>query len=236
MTTLTLQKAKRWLKASDTPLARHLFNAAKACIHFELPNVRWFYGSLFASHKLVTNSLAALMRIIYWTPLFKSQTLTTGKRLYLYGGLPFMSGGVQVSLGDDCRVSGQTTFSGRVHGEYPAQLIVGDNVDIGWMTTIACGRKVAIGNNVRIAGRAFLAGYPGHPIDAQQRAAGSPETEDQVGDIILEDDVWLATGVSVMAGVTIGKGTIVAAGSVVTKSLPANVLAGGVPAKVIKTL
>ena len=65
---------------------------------------------------------------------------------------------------------------------------------------------------------------------------GLPETDEQVGDIIIEKDVWLATGVSVMAGVRIGQGTIVAAGSVVTQDLPSMVLAGGIPAKVIRKL
>ena len=68
------------------------------------------------------------------------------------------------------------------------------------------------------------------------RALGKPDEDSQVGDIILEDDVWLATGVKVMPGVTIGRGTIVAAGSAVTKNLPRFVLAAGVPAKVIKSI
>ena len=115
-------------------------------------------------------------------------------------------------------------------------LIVGNNIDIGWMTTIAVGTKVELGDNVRIAGRALLAGYPGHPLDPKARALGLSETDDQVADIILDNDVWLATGVSVMAGVRIGQGTIVAAGSVVTRDLPAMVLAGGIPAKVIRSI
>ena len=45
--------------------------------------------------------------------------------------------------------------------------------------------------------------YPGHPVNAKLRAQGKPEHESQVGDITLEDDVWLATGVKVMPGVTI---------------------------------
>ena len=76
----------------------------------------------------------------------------------------------------------------------------------------------------------------GRSLDPEDRAAGLPEKDEQVGDIIIENDVWLATGVSVMAGVTIGRGTIVAAGSVVTKDLPPMVLAGGSPAKVIRSL
>ncbi|SGZ12287.1 Probable maltose O-acetyltransferase [Moritella viscosa] len=93
-----------------------------------------------------------------------------------------------------------------------------------------------IEDNVRLAGQVFLAGYPGHPVDAKERAAGLPDHEHQVGDIILKRDVWLATGVRVMAGVTIGEGTIVATGSIVTSDLPPGVLAGGIPAKVIKSL
>ncbi|WP_060586152.1 hypothetical protein [Aeromonas schubertii] len=93
-----------------------------------------------------------------------------------------------------------------------------------------------LGDHVRIAGRAFLAGYPGHPLDAEARARGEPDQESQVGDIILEDHVWLATGVMVMAGVRIGRGTVVAAGSVVTRDLPADVVAAGNPARVIRSL
>ena len=87
-----------------------------------------------------------------------------------------------------------------------------------------------------MGGRNFLAGYPGHPIDAADRAAGLPDCDSQVGDIILEKDVWLGTGVMVMAGVTIGEGSIIAAGSIVTKSIPSGVLAAGCPARVVKRI
>ena len=115
------------------------------------------------------------------------------------------------------------------------ELVIGDKY-IGWQTTIAVGRRVVLGKNVLIAGRALLAGYPGHPLDATDRSAGLPDTPDQVGDVVIEDDVWLATGVTVTAGVRIGRGTVVAAGSVVTRDLPAFVLAGGIPARIIRQL
>lgn len=53
------------------------------------------------------------------------------------------------------------------------------------------------------------------------------------GDIIVEDDAWIGFRAIILSGVTIGKGAIVAAGSVVTKSVPAYAIVGGVPAKVI---
>ncbi|NTS76157.1 acyltransferase [Catenovulum sp. SM1970] len=233
---MSMNQTKQWLKTSDQPIAKTLFKIIKAIRQFELPAPKLIYLPLYHGHKFITNTLSSLARITYWTPLFKSQIKGSAKRLYLYGGMPFLSGGIDITVGDDCRISGQSTFSGRVHGAEPAKLILGNNIDIGWMTTIASGTKVVIEDNVRIAGRAFFAGYPGHPLDAQARAEGAACLDSQAKDIILKKDVWLATGVSVMAGVTIGEGTIVAAGSVVTRDLPANVLAAGSPAKVIKQL
>lgn len=52
-------------------------------------------------------------------------------------------------------------------------------------------------------------------------------------DIVLGDDVWLGANVVVVAGVTIGSGAVVAAGAVVTRDLPPNCIAAGVPARVI---
>ena len=167
--------------------------------------------------------------------MLQSRLAAPAARLHLYGGLPLILGPLRLSLGADCRLSGQTTLTGRAGGEQP-ELIVGKNCDIGWQTTIAVGRKVVLGDNVRIAGKAFLAGYPGHPLDAAARASGLPDEDSQIGDIVLEDDVWLATGVTVSAGVTIGRGTVVAAGSVVTKNLPPGVLAAGAPAKIIRKI
>ena len=53
-------------------------------------------------------------------------------------------------------------------------------------------------------------------------------------DIVVGNDVWLGSNSVVLAGVTIGDGTVIAAGSVVTKDIPEYVIAGGVPAKIIK--
>lgn len=54
------------------------------------------------------------------------------------------------------------------------------------------------------------------------------------GDIIVDDDVWIGYGTTIMSGVHIGQGAVVAAGAVVTKDVPPYAIVGGVPAKVIK--
>lgn len=54
------------------------------------------------------------------------------------------------------------------------------------------------------------------------------------GDIVVEDDVWIAYGATILSGVRIGQGAVIAAGSVVTKDVPPYAIVGGIPAKVIK--
>ncbi len=236
MINISLNKTKQWLKRSETPLAKGLFTQLKSICRFEIPAPRLVVTPLYFIHCSLRTLVTTLTRIFWWTPLLKGRCDSVGQHLNLFGGLPFISGALRISMGDNCRISGHTTFSGRTCSQQMPELRVGNNVDIGYMTTIAVGQRVEIGNNVRIAGHAFLAGYPGHPLDAKARAAGQPETDDQVGNIILEEDVWLATNVSVLAGVRIGRGTIVATGSVVTRDLPAMVLAAGIPARVIRHL
>ncbi|MDB5572527.1 MAG: acetyltransferase [Hyphomicrobiales bacterium] len=227
---------RRWAKGRETPLARFAYDSAKALRGMAFPVIPGVHAALYALHKGVHGLASTILRVVWSTPLFQSRLETPARGLYLYGGVPLVLGPVRIALGEGCRVSGQTTISGRSASRIAPTLSVGRNCDIGWQTTIAVGGAVVLGDNVRIAGRAFLAGYPGHPLDPAARASGAPDTDDQVGDIVLEDDVWLATGVTVCAGVRIGAGSVIAAGSVVTKDVPAGVLAAGVPARVVRKI
>jgi maltose O-acetyltransferase len=67
-----------------------------------------------------------------------------------------------------------------------------------------------------------------HPVDPEARRLGWEYGEP----ITLADNVWLGGGVIVCPGVTIGQDTVVGAGGVVTRDLPAGVVAAGVPARV----
>lgn len=236
----TPQTFRTWARQSGHPAARVIRQLRRAVLTAHLPAIPGVHRGLWTLWHAGRTVSATLARTLWWTPMLRSRFEGgSGQGLYLYGGLPLVLGPVRITMGRDCRMSGQVTVTGRSHGPADApspHLIVGRNVDLGWQTTLAVGRKIVIGDDVRLAGRNFLAGYPGHPLDPEARAKGLPDTEDQIGDIILERGVWLATGVTVSAGVRIGRGTVVAAGSVVTHDLPPGVLAAGVPARVIRPL
>ncbi|WP_391090108.1 DapH/DapD/GlmU-related protein [Vibrio sp. NH-UV-68] len=230
-----LNHFKVWLQCHDNSSYRKLFVILKTIRACDFPTPRWFNQLVYACYSVVMTSASNFVRIFIYTPAFKGRTTQCGRGLYLFGGVPFVSGPLTIKLGRNCRVSGHTTFSARPQSNQP-QLIIGNNVDIGWQSTLAVGTRIEIQDNVRIAGRAFLFGYSGHSLDAQRRAAGDGDLDTDVGPITLEQDVWLGTNVTVCPNVTIGQGTIVGTGSVVTKSLPAFVVAAGNPARVIRQL
>ncbi|MDG1286200.1 MAG: acyltransferase [Rickettsiales bacterium] len=226
---MSIYLLKQWVRTGNDPIAALIYRLARSGI----PSIRPLQIMLYHLHVGTRTLWTELVRIFYYTPLFQARLARPCQQLYLYSGLPFIMGSLQIKLGNGCRISGRSTLSGRPASKNPI-LVVGDNCDIGWQTTIAVGTKVELQDHVRLSGNVFLAGYPGHPLDDEDRAAGLPCTEEQIGDIVLEEGVWLATGVTVLAGVRIGKGSIIGAGSVVTKDIPAGVVAAGVPARIVK--
>ena len=90
---------------------------------------------------------------------------------------------------------------------------------------IRCYNEITIGNEVAISENFTI-----WDSDAHQMINGSEPTQP----IVIGNKVWIGTNVTVLKGVKIGDGCVIAAGSLVTKDIPANCLAAGVPAKVIK--
>lgn len=91
---------------------------------------------------------------------------------------------------------------------------------------------IFIGKDVFIGPRCVLA-CPGHPINYVQRQTEPLMTSKPIH---IGDGVWLGASVTVIGGVTIGNGSVIAAGAVVTHDIPAGVVAGGVPCKVIRQI
>ena len=94
-------------------------------------------------------------------------------------------------------------------------------------TSIAIGRRVLIGTNVEIYDSDF------HGIRVSDRNKSMAEWARPV---VIEDDVFLGSNVRVLKGVTIGRGSVIANSSVVTSDIPPGVIAGGMPARVLKAI
>lgn len=94
-------------------------------------------------------------------------------------------------------------------------------------TVISCASKISLAEEVRCGANTLITDTDWH-TDDPRTGHDAPVT--------IERGVWLGVNVTVLKGVTIGENTFVAAGSVVTKSLPANVVAAGIPARVLKKI
>ena len=131
-----------------------------------------------------------------------------------------------IVIGNDSKIS-----SGCLLHCYGGEIKIGVNSFLGPYCVLYGHGNITIGDNCLIAmGCKIVAANhtvppPGQLINQQ---------EDERKPITIGNDVWLGADVKVLAGVTIGDGAIIGAGSVVTKSIPANCYAIGVPARVVK--
>jgi acetyltransferase-like isoleucine patch superfamily enzyme len=128
----------------------------------------------------------------------------------------------------------QTAIAPNVSFRNGERIVIGRKSHIGERCYLWAGNetgRILIGDHVSLAPEVFIT------ASDYQFVAGVPfrDQPKRERDVKIGDDVWLGTGVVVTAGVEIGSGCIVGAGAVVTKSLPPNSIAGGVPAKVISS-
>ena len=117
------------------------------------------------------------------------------------------------------------------------------NCDYGCFTEIGSGcyfnhhLSIGDGGRVRIGNNVIVGPYVGfytaeHPLDPEKRLAGWQTAQN----ITVGNNVWIGANVTILSGVEIGDNTVIGAGSVVTKSIPANVVACGVPCRVVKEI
>lgn len=113
-----------------------------------------------------------------------------------------------------------------------AKIIVGDNTRING-ACIHAQNRIVIGKNCLIAGNVQIFDSNGH-LPSFDNVQLRINTRDIPKEVTIEDCVWIGANSIILPGVHIGGGSVIAAGSVVTKDIPAMVLAGGNPAKIIK--
>lgn len=114
-----------------------------------------------------------------------------------------------------------------------ARILIGANVGLNGTSIVARTKTISIGDNVMIAPNVTIMDSDFHALHPPEMRTVSPGFEND-RDVVVEDNVWVGSRVMILKGVTIGMNSVIAAGSVVTRDIPANVIAGGVPARVIR--
>ena len=117
------------------------------------------------------------------------------------------------------------------HCDYGYNIVAGDNFYMNVGCIILDGARVTFGDNVFVAPHCGFY-TAGHPLDHERRNAGL----EYALPITIGNNVWIGAQVCVLPGVTIGDDSVIGAGSVVTKDIPAGVLAAGNPCRVIREI
>lgn len=149
-----------------------------------------------------------------------------GRRPLILGRVNFMFEGT-ARIGD--RFICEGTIAGVMINVYQnGVLTIGEGVYMNAGSSIEVFHEVRIGDHVLIAPFTSLI-----DDDAHQLEPGTPQGK---GPVIVGNNVWLGRHVSVMPGVTIGDNSVIGANSVVTRDIPPDCFAAGVPARVIRKL
>ena len=108
---------------------------------------------------------------------------------------------------------------------------IGNNFTGNFNLTILDVREVYIGDNVMIGPHTLITTV-GHPLNPKGRRDHLAIAEP----IHIGDDIWIGGNVTILPGVNIGNNVVIGAGAVVTKDIPDNSLAIGVPARVVREI
>lgn len=129
-------------------------------------------------------------------------------------------------IGEDCYIEPP------LHANWGGKHVhFGNAVYANFGLTLVDDTHIYVGDNTMLAPNVVIA-TAGHPINPELRVKGYQYNMP----VHIGKNCWLGAGVLVMPGVTIGDNTVIGAGSVVTKDIPANVVAVGNPCKVLREI
>lgn len=163
------------------------------------------------------------IRSLYWALRFRQPRLVNIGRGFV------VTAPGSITMGKGINIL-HNTF---LYADLNSPISIGNRTCINSNVTIdsADGGEIVVGDDVMIGPNVILRAsnhkYQSKDIPINQQGHTG-------GKIIIGDDVWISANVVIVSNVTIGRGAVIGAGSVVTKNVPEYVLAGGVPAKVIK--
>ena len=168
---------------------------------------------------------------------FKRRLKKHGKRVHVGTGNVF-EGLKKVTVGDDFSSGNGLwlgTYSEYGGEKYNPQITIGNNVSFSRFCHVGAIGSIEIKDNVLFGSNVLINDHSHGKIEVSDMPRNEMPLVSK-GGIVIEKNVWVGDNVCILAGVTIGENSIIGANSVVTKSIPANCVAVGSPAQVVKTM
>ena len=236
MAGLPMLSLRRALAQGNTPLTRFVRRTYLRARRFALPMPRFVGRPLVIVHHGVRGFAYALRRTLLAEPLFKAACASVGRNVHTGIFVHWILGDGDIYVGDDSTIDGRSSIVFGARGRARPVLRIGRRTYVGHACSFTVAEQVSIGDDVYVASGVAFLDSPGHPVDPGRRLAKQPPDPEQVRPVHVGDNVWIGTDVMVMPGVTIGEGSVIAARAVVTSDVPPYTLAGGVPARHLRTL
>jgi acetyltransferase-like isoleucine patch superfamily enzyme len=144
---------------------------------------------------------------------------------------------------EDIKIGNKVWMWGHLSSQTGGKIVLGNYVKIGAGCVVDAVESISIGDYTAIAVDAHISDNNNHPVNPSYRKYMRIKGDDESrlwkhsahAPVVIGENCWIGRNVSIMKGVTIGDNCVIAANSVITKSIPANCIAAGNPAKVVKT-
>ena len=223
------------IKRQESPWAKTLFRLAKSLRQWHMPYIPLVHDALYVERRARLNAWRHLRRLLYYEPLMRSRCACVGGNFTLVQALPLILGNLRIEIGSHVTIDGTNTFAANRVFDEPV-LSIGDHTFVGWHVTISVGRSVSIGRYCLIGANVLIADNDMHPLEWQARREHRAVAPERIRPVVIEDDVWIGEGCTILKGVRIGIGAVIGAGSVVTHDVQPYTVVAGQSAAVVKQL
>jgi acetyltransferase-like isoleucine patch superfamily enzyme len=222
------------VKRGDTRFTRIVGGVIRGVMRPSTPRIpsflKPFLRGMYEAHFGIIVLCRTVLNLFYRHPLFQARCKEIGRNVVI-DQLPFITGHVEVSIGNNVWIGGRVNIMCGRFVENP-RFVMKDKAEIGWNVNIVCNREVIIEEHARVSFDCRISDSDGHPRQADLRAQDAPVDPKDIRPVRIGRYAWIGNGSHIMKGVTIGEGAIIGANSVVISDIPAYALALGNPAEV----